>query len=100
MANQTYRVLELIRRFNNNEKVCIAQLKNETMWEGKSDKTVPRDLDIIKAVFPETLHLIKGEQGCYKAALEQSVPFTIEMAEPSLERVRTGHQTRSFAYAK
>ena len=67
MANQTYRVLELIRRFNNNEKVCIAQLKNETMWEGKSDKTVRRDLDIIKAVFPDTFHLIKGEQGCYKA---------------------------------
>lgn len=67
MANQTYRVLELIRRFNNNEKVCIEQLQNEPMWMGKSEKTIRRDLDIIKDVFPETFHLIRGEQGCYKA---------------------------------
>jgi len=67
MANQTYRVLELIKRFNNNEKVCISQLQNESMWYGKSDKTIRRDLDIIKAVFPDTYHLIRGEQGCYKA---------------------------------
>jgi len=62
MANQTYRVLELIKRFNNNEKVCIAQLQNESMWYGKSDKTIRRDLDIIKAVSPDTYHLIRGEQ--------------------------------------
>ena len=72
MANQTYRVLELIRRFNNNEKVCISQLKHETMWEDKdgkpkSDKTIRRDLDIIKEMFPDTFHLIRGEIGCYKA---------------------------------
>ena len=71
MSNQTHRVLELIRRFNNNEKVCIAQLKNETMWYGKSDKTIRRDLDIIKKVFPETFHLIRGEQGCYKAVTNE-----------------------------
>jgi len=67
MSNQTHRVLELIRRFNNNEKVCISQLQNETMWFEKSDKTIRRDLDIIKKVFPDTFHLIRGEQGCYKA---------------------------------
>ena len=67
MSNQTHRVLELIRRFNNNEKVCIDRLKQELMWEGKSDKTIRRDLDIIKKVFPDTFHLIRGEQGCYKA---------------------------------
>ncbi len=67
MANQTYRVLELIRRFNNNEKVCISQLQNESMWYGKTEKTIRRDLDIIKKVFPNTFHLIRGEQGCYKA---------------------------------
>ena len=67
MANQTHRVLELIRRFNNNEIVCISQLKNEMMWYGKSDKTIRRDLDIIKAVFPDTFHRIQGEIGCYKA---------------------------------
>ena len=71
MANQTYRVLELIRRFNNNEKICISQLQNETMWEGKSDKTIRRDLDIIKKAFPDTFHLIRGEQGCYKAVTNE-----------------------------
>ena len=71
MSNQTHRVLELIRRFNNNEKVCISQLQNETMWEGKSDKTIRRDLDIIKKVFPDTFHLIRGEQGCYKAVTNE-----------------------------
>jgi predicted DNA-binding transcriptional regulator YafY len=67
MSNQTHRVLELIRRFNNNEKVCISQLQNESMWYGKSDKTIRRDLDIIKKVFPDTFHLVRGELGCYKA---------------------------------
>lgn len=67
MANQTYRVLEIIKRFNNNEKVCISQLQNETMWYGKSDKTIRRDLDIIKESFADSFHLIAGEQGCYKA---------------------------------
>lgn len=67
MANQTYRVLEIIKRFNNNEKVCISQLQNEAMWENKSEKTIRRDLDIIKAIFPDTFHLISGEIGCYKA---------------------------------
>lgn len=67
MANQTYRVLELIKRFNNNEKVCISQLQNESMWYGKTEKTIRRDLDIIKKIFPETFHLVRGEQGCYKA---------------------------------
>lgn len=71
MANQTYRVLELIRRFNNNEKVCIERLQDEVMWEGKNEKTIRRDLNIIKATFPETFHLIRGEQGCYKAVTSE-----------------------------
>ena len=71
MANQTYRVLELIKRFNNNEQVCISDLQYEDLWEGKSEKTIRRDLDIIKKVFPDTFHLIKGEQGCYKAVTNE-----------------------------
>jgi len=67
MANQTYRVLEIIKRFNNNEKVCISQLQNEALWENKSEKTIRRDLDIIKAMFSNSFHLISGEIGCYKA---------------------------------
>ncbi len=67
MANQTYRVLEIIKRFNQGQKVCISQLQNEAMWENKSEKTIRRDLDIIKAIFPNSFHLISGEIGCYKA---------------------------------
>jgi predicted DNA-binding transcriptional regulator YafY len=41
------------------------------MWYGKSDKTIRRDLDIIKKVFPDTFHLVRGEQGCYKAITKE-----------------------------
>ena len=67
MSNQTYRVLELIRRFNNNKKVCIESLQMEDLWYEKSEKTIRRDLDIIKEIFPDTFHRIQGEKGCYKA---------------------------------
>ncbi|CAA6824629.1 MAG: Probable transcription regulator Cj0571 [uncultured Sulfurovum sp.] len=67
MTNQTIRVLELLKRFNNGQKVCIESLKYEMLWEGKSEKTIRRDLDVIKLVFPESFELIRGEKGCYKA---------------------------------
>lgn len=65
--NQPYRVLELLKRFNNNQKVCISVLSLEPLWEGKSEKTIRRDLDIIKKAFPDSFHPVKGESGCYKA---------------------------------
>jgi len=64
------RVLELLKRFNDGQKVCIESLQNDSMWEGKSEKTVRRDLDVIKEYFPDSFELIrggKGERGCYKA---------------------------------
>jgi predicted DNA-binding transcriptional regulator YafY len=67
MSNQTHRVLELIRRFNANQTVCIDQLQREYLWEGKSDKTIRRDLDIIKEMFADTYHRVPGHKGCYKA---------------------------------
>ena len=67
MANQTDRVMEIIKRFNNNEIVCIKQLQNEEMWYNKSEKTIRRDLDIIKKHFPDSFHLVKCSKGCYKA---------------------------------
>jgi predicted DNA-binding transcriptional regulator YafY len=88
MSNQTHRVLELIRRFNNNKKVCISQLQNERMWYGKSEKTIRRDLDIIKKVFPETFHRIAGEQGCYKA-VTKALFENITTAEQLLLLVQT-----------
>ena len=72
MTNQTNRVLELLKRFNNNQKVCIDSLKNEFLWEGKSEKTIRRDLNIIKAIFPESFELIRGDKGCYKAITKKA----------------------------
>lgn len=61
------RVLELLKRFNDAQKVCIESLQNDSMWEGKSEKTLRRDLDVIKEYFPDSFELIRGEKGCYKA---------------------------------
>ena len=64
------RVLELLKRFNDGKKVCIESLQNDTMWYGKCDKTIRRDLNVIKEYFPDSFDLIrggKGEKGCYKA---------------------------------
>ena len=69
-TKQTARVLELLKRFNNGEKVCIDALQQDTLWYGKSEKTIRRDLDVIKEYFPESFELIRGghgERGCYKA---------------------------------
>jgi predicted DNA-binding transcriptional regulator YafY len=72
MTNQTTRVLELLKRFNNGQKVCIEALKCEILWEGKSEKTIRRDLDVIKEVFPESFELIRGDKGCYKAITKKA----------------------------
>jgi predicted DNA-binding transcriptional regulator YafY len=75
MTNQTARVLELLKRFNDGKKVCIEALQNEVLWEGKSEKTIRRDLDVIKEYFPESFELVrggKGEKGCYKAITRET----------------------------
>ena len=67
-TNQTARVLELLKRFNNGEKISIKALSNEVLWYGKSEKTIRRDLDVIKEYFPDSFELVKGgENSCYKA---------------------------------
>jgi len=67
-TNPQARVLELLRRFNDGQKVCIDALSKDPIWEGKSEKTIRRDLDVIKEYFPESFELIHGgEKGCYKA---------------------------------
>ena len=72
MTNQTTRVLELLKRFDNNQKVCISSLQKDYLWENKSEKTIRRDLDVIKEIFPESFELISGEKGCYKAITKKS----------------------------
>jgi len=71
-TNQTARVMKLIQMFNDNQKVCIEQLQNEYLWEKKCDKTIRRDLDVLKEYFPESFELIRGEKGCYKAITKKS----------------------------
>ena len=69
-TNPQARVFELLKRFNDGQKVCIDDLKYDPMWENKSEKTIRRDLDVIKEYFPDSFELIrggKGEKGCYKA---------------------------------
>ena len=73
MTNQTTRVLDLLKRFNQNKKVSINELKNDYLWDGKSEKTIRRDLDVIKEMFPESFELIRGgESGCYKAITKEA----------------------------
>ena len=52
MTNQTTRVLELLKRFNDGQTVCIDALATQDLWYGKSEKTIRRDLDAIKESFP------------------------------------------------
>ena len=85
-TKQTERVLDLLNRFNNGSRVCIQELQNASMeaynfygskqdllWfnENKllpmSEKSIRRDLDIVKKYFPESFELIRGEKGCYKS---------------------------------
>lgn len=69
-TNQTARVMELIKRFNQEQKVCIESLQDDSLWHGMSERTIRRDLDVLKEYFPESFELIrggKGEKGCYKA---------------------------------
>lgn len=69
-TNPQARVLELLKRFNNGKKVCIESLKNDIMWFGKSEKTIRRDLEVIKEFFPDSFELIyasNGRKSCYKA---------------------------------
>lgn len=69
-TNPQARVLELLKRFNDGKKVCIESLQNDTMWFGKSEKTIRRDLEVIKEFFPDSFELIcasKGKKACYKA---------------------------------
>ena len=40
MTNQTTRVLELLKRFNDGQTVCIDSLATQDLWYGKSEKTI------------------------------------------------------------
>lgn len=50
-TNQTVRVLALLKRFNDGEKVSIETLSNEDLWYEKSEKII-RIEDLIKIWIP------------------------------------------------
>lgn len=76
-TSQTKRVLELIKRFNDGQKVYIEALQNDPNWwnntrqEPMSEKSIRRDLDVIKDYFP--FELVRGEKGCYKAVTKSTM---------------------------
>ena len=98
MTNQTTRVLELLKRFNGEKTVSIDKLVEAAindskdnvpnLWINKnykdtekdrkravSEKTIRRDLDVIKEYFPDSFELIrggKGEKGQYKAITKKA----------------------------
>ena len=81
MTKETTRVLELLKRFNDGQTVCIEQLLKDPVWlndtkgEQMSEKSIRRDLDVLKEKFPESFELIrggKGEKGCYRAITKQT----------------------------
>lgn len=70
-TNQTARVLELLKRFNDGKTINIQTLLTEPLWEGKSEKTLRRDLDVIKEYFPESFERVKGVKGTYRAVTKE-----------------------------
>ncbi|KAB7884905.1 WYL domain-containing protein [Poseidonibacter ostreae] len=87
-SNQTTRVLDLLKRFNNNETVCIDKIIEEASCDAQdhipniwlnsknkpvADKTIRRVLDVLKPYFNfELIRGGKGEKGCYKAVTKQA----------------------------
>ncbi len=61
------RVLELIKRFNDGQTICIDDLLDEVMWRDLSERTIRRDLGLIKEVYPNYFHHIDDVSGCYRA---------------------------------
>ena len=72
MTNQTARVLELLKRFNDGKIVKISELQNDMLWEGKSEKTIRRDLDVIREYFPDSFACVRGEGGAYRAVTKNA----------------------------
>lgn len=72
MTNQTARVLELLKRFNDGRVVTISELLTDPLWEGKSEKTVRRDLEVIKEYFPQSFECVRGIGGAYRAITQSA----------------------------
>lgn len=89
-TSETERVLDLIKRFNNDEKVCIDRIIGKAQYDAESnipniwlnsknkpisERTIGRTLKVLKRYFPNSFELIrggKGEKACYKAVTKQA----------------------------
>ncbi|CZE50709.1 WYL domain-containing transcriptional regulator [Campylobacter geochelonis] len=67
MNNQTKRVLALLEMFSKGEIVIIENLMNHPLWYGLSEKTIRRDLDIIKSNLSQSFECVRTTKGAYKA---------------------------------
>ena len=76
-TSQTKRVLELIKRFNEGQKICIENLQRDPAWwndvrnEHMSEKSIRRDIDVIREYFD--LEVVSGSKGCYKAIVKDTI---------------------------
>ena len=76
-TSQTKRVLELIKRFNEGQKICIENLQRDPAWwndvrnEPMSEKSIRRDIDVIREFFE--LEVVSGSKGCYKAIIKDTI---------------------------
>lgn len=66
MTNQTTRVLELLKMFNKGDTVVIDDLKHHYLWEGLSEKTIRRDIDVIRNSFRDNFYYLRGIKGGYR----------------------------------
>lgn len=78
------RVLELIRRFNNGETLCIDTLLYDPLWIDLSERTIKRDLGLINEVFPNFFYHIDGTSGCYKAITKDMFSNIVSPQEMAL----------------
>ena len=53
-SRQTARVLSLLKKFNNGQTIDIKTLAQDDEWQGVSERTIMRDLAIIKEFFPDS----------------------------------------------
>lgn len=78
------RVLDLIRRFNDGERLCINTLLDDPLWIDLSERTIRRDLGLINEVFPNLFQHIDGTSGCYKAITQDMFKNIVTPQEMAL----------------
>ena len=90
-TSQTKRVLELIKRFNEGQKICIENLQRDPAWwndvrnEPMSEKSIRRDIDVIREYFD--LEVQKA-----KIAIDQSQLQQRTVEKEIYQKIETAYQ--------